>query len=213
MGTCHVVKPGSGAGGDYRRDVAARSKRKKKGGLSNADIAVGLFMVAVLTVLSQMFPAAQPAGSARKDAMRVKDALVRTLTPEEALVADGDTLQLKGLEDQPPVRLLQINAPETGDCYGPQATRRLKALVRRSDHLQMRFDGRLQANRFGRTLAYLYDGKRNLNVQLVREGYAVPYFIGGERGEHADRIQQAARRARHERRGLWGACKQRPRTS
>lgn len=184
----------------------AHGKPKKQGNkMSNNDVAMLLFMIAVLSVLAQIFPSPQPAGSAGKDAKKVASALVDGLDSEEVVVADGDTLQLQGRESEP-VRLLQINAPESEQCYGDPATKRLREMVSRADDLKLRYDSKLKKDRFERTLAYLYDGKRNLNIRLVREGYAVPYYIGGERGEHAQRIQRASDRARSERRGLWGSC-------
>ena len=34
----------------------------------------------------------------------------------------------------------------------------------------------------------------------------MPYFFRGEHGVHADELLSAAKEARRERRGLWGAC-------
>ena len=34
----------------------------------------------------------------------------------------------------------------------------------------------------------------------------MPYFFRGERGVYADELLSAAKDARRERRGLWGAC-------
>ena len=45
-----------------------------------------------------------------------------------------------------------------------------------------------------------------VNLGLVEQGAAVPYFFRGERGAFADELLSAANEARSGRRGLWGAC-------
>ena len=63
-----------------------------------------------------------------------------------------------------------------------------------------------QVDRYGRLLRYLRRGSTNVNVALVREGAAAPYFYGGDTGRYADRLLSAAKAAKAARRGLWGAC-------
>ena len=80
------------------------------------------------------------------------------------------------LENDRRVRLVQVDAPELG------------------------------VECWGRLLRYVYADGRNLTLELVRIGAAAPYFYRGERGRYARRLLAAAREARTERRGLWGAC-------
>jgi micrococcal nuclease len=47
----------------------------------------------------------------------------------------------------------------------------------------------------------------NVNLELVRRGAATVYLYGGDRGKSAARLLAAARAARAERRGMWGACR------
>jgi endonuclease YncB( thermonuclease family) len=63
----------------------------------------------------------------------------------------------------------------------------------------------------GRLLRYIQLGVEEgltatVNLELVRQGAAVPYFFRGERGVYADELLSAAKDARREHRGLWGAC-------
>jgi micrococcal nuclease len=62
-------------------------------------------------------------------------------------------------------------------------------------------------DRYGRLLRYVHRGALNLNLELVRRGAATVWFYHGERGRYAAQLLAAARRARAERLGLWGACK------
>ena len=132
-----------------------------------------------------------------------------TATPEPtfvvARIADGDTIELEGGRR---VRLLQIDAPElTDECYGQEAAAALRELLEPGDPVTLERDLALDdVDEHGRLLRYVQDGPRNLNLLLVRRGAATPYFYRGERGEYADRLIRAAKRARAGKRGLWGAC-------
>ena len=46
----------------------------------------------------------------------------------------------------------------------------------------------------------------NVNVELVREGAASPYFFRNDRGIYARELLDAVDEAREARRGYWGAC-------
>lgn len=123
-----------------------------------------------------------------------------------ASVTDGDTLRLK---DGRRVRLLQIDTPElnTGECYSRASRKALLRLVPEGSAVALEADRALDdVDRYGRLLRYLRRGSTNVNLELVREGAAAPYFYEGDRGRYADRLLTAARAAKAARRGLWGAC-------
>ncbi|MDP3714599.1 MAG: thermonuclease family protein [Mycobacteriales bacterium] len=102
-------------------------------------------------------------------------------------------------------RLGLVNAPETGECFGAQATARRKALVRSG------FRARSYAtDRYGRSvsLVALADG-RNLNVLLAREGLVDDRYLAEFRHEYealAAQLDAAFAEARRAGRGLWGGC-------
>lgn len=121
-------------------------------------------------------------------------------------VSDGDTIHLA---DGRRVRLVQIDAPELGrdECFAKEAATELERLATLGSTVSPRRDPTLDLHdRFGRVLAYVFSGKVNLNLRLVERGAAAPYFYRGERGRYARDLMAAARRARAEGRGLWGAC-------
>jgi endonuclease YncB( thermonuclease family) len=120
-----------------------------------------------------------------------------------ASVTDGDTLTLTSGDR---VRLLQIDTPETGECYGAQARAVLAALAPVGSSIVLGTDARLdRVDRYGRLLRYVRRGATNVNLELVRRGAAAPYFYRGERGRDANRLLHAALAAKHAHRGLWGA--------
>ena len=45
-----------------------------------------------------------------------------------------------------------------------------------------------QVDRYGRLLRYLWRGGANVNLALVRQGAAAPYFYDGDQGRFADRL-------------------------
>jgi micrococcal nuclease len=122
-----------------------------------------------------------------------------------AYVNDGDTLRTTSGRR---VRLVQIDAPELrGDCYGKAALAALRRLAPRGARITLVRDPGLDAtDRYGRQLRYVFVSGTNINVALVREGAASPYFFRKERGRYAAALLGAVEQARAARRGYWGAC-------
>jgi micrococcal nuclease len=123
-------------------------------------------------------------------------------------VADGDTVVLTSGET---IRLVQIDTPEVyGDteCYGRRASALTESILPRGTRVRIATDPQLdQRDRDGRTLGYVWKGTSLVNLRLVREGAAAPYFYAGDRGRYAATIFAAAVAARHAGRGLWGQCR------
>jgi endonuclease YncB( thermonuclease family) len=123
-------------------------------------------------------------------------------------VADGDTIVLAG---HVTVRLVQIDTPEvyfTPECYGHQASAETKELLHRGTFVRLVRDPATGSKDvYGRLLRYVIrrDGL-DVNLQLVADGAAAPYFFEGVRGEYADFLMQKAREAQAAGRGLWGSC-------
>lgn len=122
-----------------------------------------------------------------------------------AYVNDGDTLRTTSGRK---VRLLQIDAPELhGDCFGNAALTALRRLVPNGAHVTLVRDPALDAtDRYGRQLRYVFASGTNVNIALVREGAASPYFFRKGRGRYARAMLDAVDEARAAHRGYWGAC-------
>ncbi len=125
-----------------------------------------------------------------------------------ASVHDGDTLTLR---DGRKIRLVQIDTPELGggECYSRKARAHLVALAPVGASVLLIPDRLLDAtDRYGRALRYVVreETSINVNVELVRQGAAAPYFYRREHGMVAAELYAAAREAQQERRGLWAAC-------
>ena len=124
-----------------------------------------------------------------------------------AAVSDGDTLSLTSGAR---VRLVQIDTPElgSGECYSRKAAAELRRLLPAGSAVRLEADARLdRADRYGRLLRYVHARGANVNLVLVRRGAATVWFYDGRRGRYAAALLAAARNARAEQRGLWGACR------
>jgi endonuclease YncB( thermonuclease family) len=122
-------------------------------------------------------------------------------------VVDGDTIwvrpQLGG--EQQRVRLLEIDAPETGggpECYGAQATAFATAHLAVGSIVYLTAD-REDTDQFGRMLRYVWTADGTFfNEEAVRQGYARAVLF-----EPNDRfiglIRDAEAEARRAGRGLW----------
>jgi micrococcal nuclease len=123
-------------------------------------------------------------------------------------VADGDTIVLRGGVT---VRLVQIDTPEVyfhPECYGEQASAETKRLLHRGDLVRLVRDPVTSSTDvYGRLLRYVIrrDGL-NVNLRLVADGAAAPYFFDGARGRYANALLRSAESARGAGKGLWGAC-------
>lgn len=121
-------------------------------------------------------------------------------------VVDGDTLRLK---DGRSVRMIGLNAPETGkkgqsaEPFADAARKRLQSLVALSDGRVGLLPGKQAKDRYGRTLAHVFgaDGS-NLEAQLLADGLA--YQVAIAPNVELLGCQQAAERsARTKGIGLW----------
>jgi endonuclease YncB( thermonuclease family) len=121
-------------------------------------------------------------------------------------IYDGDTVTLS---NQNKIRLLQIDTPELRplECYGNESRQALIKILSRPGKLVLRGDQNLDdKDSYGRLLRYIYVGKINVNLRMVKIGAAAPYFYRGERGRYAEKLYKAAKKAKANGLGLWSEC-------
>lgn len=128
-------------------------------------------------------------------------------------VVDGDTVRVRALTDGPVargrderVRLLEYDAPETGECWSGRATDALERLAPAGGRVWLVAD-RESRDRFGRHLRYLWtpDG-RFVNREMVRDGFGeVVLFPPND--ARIDEMRAAESAARRDAAGLWAACR------
>ncbi len=119
-------------------------------------------------------------------------------------VTDGDTLVLA---DGRRVRLAQVDAPETNECFGSQSTQALRTLVEGRMVTVRRPSNGPELDRFGRTVAEVSVEDHSVNEQLVRDGAAEWYQeFAREDAGLAGRLGAAEADAKRASRGLWSGC-------
>lgn len=125
------------------------------------DVILLIFLIILLFALNYSF---------------LDSALQNILTDyKEALVIriiDGDTLEIESGEK---VRLLGIDAPEKGERYSSEAGIFLEKMVLNKT-VVLEF-GSEKYDRYGRILAYLYVDRKNVNIELVKNGLANVYIL------------------------------------
>ena len=126
---------------------------------------------------------------------------------------DGDTVAARfsgGAEAD--VRLIGIDTPEDVrpgtpvECGSRAAARSLRAMAAGRRALLVTDPGQDRIDRYGRLLAYVYVGGRDLNLAQLRRGWAMVYVYQHHPFAKVRAFRRAARAARAEGRGVWGRC-------
>jgi len=128
--------------------------------------------------------------------------------PTEAVVdrvIDGDTIEL---EDGTRVRYLLVDAPEQGSCYFEEALQTNRSLVEGMT-VRLTYD-QVCTDNFGRLLAYVSVGGREVNLLLIERGAGCVLSIPPNGADREQDYDIAEARAEQADAGLWGACQERP---
>jgi micrococcal nuclease len=122
--------------------------------------------------------------------------------PKEGIVKrviDGDTLIL---EDNTEIRLVGVNAPEKNDPYYFEATNFTKKLVE-NKKVTLEYDA-YTSDRFGRVLAYVIVGDKNLSLELVKNGLAkVAIYEDRRKLIYQDDLLKFQESAKSKKLGVW----------
>jgi endonuclease YncB( thermonuclease family) len=117
-------------------------------------------------------------------------------------IADGDTITVLDSDQvQHKIRLHGIDAPEKAQAFGAKAK---EALAEKVHERTVRVVWK-EKDRYGRIVGdvHLADplaGDRNINIEMVRDGYAWWYRSYAPKSKW---LEEAETEARNERRGLW----------
>ena len=124
-------------------------------------------------------------------------------------IIDGDTVEVStggGLFATTrfyKIRLWGMDAPESDQKGGKEATKHLQKLMGRKDRIRVRF---MSVDQYGREVAILYPDKSNpsvesaYNYRMVLDGHAVAYLGSGP---EARMYREAQKEAEAEVRGIW----------
>jgi len=112
-------------------------------------------------------------------------------------VIDGDTIELSNGEK---IRLLGINAPEINEPLGEEAKEFLSEMVE-GKKVYLEKDLRLR-DEFGRLLAFIFVGDKNINLELVRSGLAHTFEIN-KISKYIKELREAEYLAMKNQLGIW----------
>ncbi|MCI5130875.1 MAG: thermonuclease family protein [Candidatus Electrothrix sp. EH2] len=118
---------------------------------------------------------------------------------EAVKVLDGDTLHVKQGKKTVKVRLYGVDCPESRQKYGNQATEFARKLLLGK---KVRVET-LHTDQYGRTVGLVSIGRKMLNRELVRAGYAWVYPAYCKKQPLCRELSQLEERAKKKKVGLW----------
>jgi micrococcal nuclease len=116
-------------------------------------------------------------------------------------IVDGDTLWFRDNGRREKLRLSQIDAPESDQPFGPEATKFLTQLVL-NEEITITFQKK--KDRYGRFLGEVFLGEENINKLLVRNGLAWVY----DKYVNDDSYYQDLKIAKNQKINIWSHSKQ-----
>ena len=141
-------------------------------------------------------PPPQSKQIAQKRSTRASDAIQQELRGRVVSVADGDTITvLDASNTQHKIRLFAIDAPERSQAFGQKSKEQLSGYVFGKD-VTVQWKSK---DKYGRILGTIFVGSTDINLQMVRDGYAHHY----KRYDSTPVYAAAEADARQNRRGLW----------
>lgn len=132
-------------------------------------------------------------------------------------VVDGDTIIVRSVSEaggeavgKPRrVRYIGVDTPESVkpktpvECYGKEAAAANRELVD-GEYIELISD-KERFDRFGRALAYVYVGKKFVNAELIKNGFAETLEVPPNTAK-ANEFAELERVAKRTNKGLWQAC-------
>ena len=142
----------------------------------------------------------------------VSQAVIRTVTGTVTKVSDGDTIHVTTPErTKLKVRLYGLDAPETpkinqrtgrinkpGQPYGEESWKVLEGKIMGK---QVRLEI-LDIDKYRRMVGMIYLGDRNINLEMISEGYAEAY-LEYLKPPYRSEFIEAEREARIAKKGIW----------
>lgn len=122
-------------------------------------------------------------------------------------VIDGDTVDVQINGQKETVRLIGINAPETNECFGKEATDKAKELLN-SKSVNLESDPTQgERDKYQRLLRYIFVDGNSFEELMVKNGFAKEYTYN-KAYKYQSLYRSAQIEAQNNKRGLWadGAC-------
>lgn len=123
-------------------------------------------------------------------------------------VVDGDTVDVNINGKKDTIRLIGINAPESGECFGRESTGKARELLQGKSVTLETDSSQDNRDKYQRLLRYIFlsDGS-NFGELMIKDGFAKEYtFITAYKYQFL--YKQAQQQAKNNKKGLWtdNAC-------
>ena len=112
-------------------------------------------------------------------------------------ITDGDTLKALINGKQEKIRMFGIDAPGSKQTWGKESKEALSNLISGKD---VSFDIKSK-DKYGRTLAITFVGKKNINLEMIKTGNAWYYEFFDKNNLESKKAMENAKKNKL---GLWG---------
>ena len=121
-------------------------------------------------------------------------------------IYDGDTIRVMLADPVDEIiRILRIDTTERGEPLHEEATEVMREkLLGEILELEYEDPDTPKRGRYGRLLAYIFVDGRNIQTEMIREGWT-PFFTRYGAGKYADEFKAAEVEARDAKRGIWAS--------
>lgn len=119
---------------------------------------------------------------------------------------DGDTAHFKRGNQDLKVRFLAINTPESTtkkEFYGKEASNYVCNKLTNATKIELEYDSKSdKLDKYGRTLAWIIVDNENLQLDLVKNGYAEVKYIYGDY-KYLNELKSLEKEAKAKKIGMW----------
>ena len=165
--------------------------------MKNKNFVISLITFCILVIASVFF--------VENENLEEKKDFNEKTSYEVTRVIDGDTIEVEG---EYKVRLIGIDTPETVhpnkpvEFFGREASDKLKEMIEGKEVQLVSDPTQDDVDRYGRLLRYVYLDNVDINLEMIKQGYAFEYTyrVAYEKQEE---YKQAQEFAKMNKLGLW----------
>ncbi|MDD4938527.1 MAG: thermonuclease family protein [Candidatus Shapirobacteria bacterium] len=118
-------------------------------------------------------------------------------------VIDGDTLTVKINDKEESVRLIGIDAPESNECMGTEATEKLKEMLENKEIKLEADESQENQDVYGRLLRYVFIDGQLINQRMITDGWAKEYTFKVAY-KYQEKFKEVENQAKENKKGIWG---------
>lgn len=134
-----------------------------------------------------------------------KDFIVPNTTEKEATLSkciDGDTAVLIVDGNKESVRFLAIDAPESVDPYGKEASDYTCNLLENANEIKVEIEEKSQKDKYNRLLAWVWIDSELIQLMLVENGLSKVKYLYNDY-KYTDLLIDAQKEAKSKKIGIW----------